>query len=404
MVAAIIATVVGLLLLVVALVYYAVWRAAIRSRPPEPSLDEYPSVTVIRPIKGLDWGVEGNLKAALEDEYPGSVETFFVFDSKDEPALPLARKAVEAHRDEPGRRTARILFCGEPPPGRTGKLNAMIRGLSDASGTLVAFCDSDVRTGPHALTRLVDTLCRESDTGSAFAPVVVTSKIRTFGDAGYALLLNGLYGPVTAAVAERNGYKLPFIMGQFMVLTRGAIKRIGGLSSLEGQLVDDMYLGARVRSVGLNNRVSSHRVSILQQGMTMKDFWGLYTRWITFSRSGLPGWGFRMHAAMPVALYWVALILAVVSLFNGWWLAALVNALSPAAVTWIYANLHHAFGGQRLGPIHRWAALFVLLLAPVIFVVSHIKRQVSWRGHVYELDSGARLNSVSKSMKEQEGS
>mgnify|MGYP001408553967 CR=1 FL=1 len=154
--------------------------------------------------------------------------------------------------------------------------------------------------------------------------------------------------------------------------------------------MDDMYLGARMRSVGLKNRVSPHRVSILQKGMTMKDFWGLYTRWIPFSRSGLPGWGFRIHAAMPVALYWVALIAAVVSLVNGWWLAAAVNALSPAAVTWIYANLHQNFGGKRLGPLHRWAALFVLLLAPVVFVASHVKRQVSWRGHVYELDSAGK--------------
>jgi hypothetical protein len=58
--------------------FYLWQRRAIRRRayPIEPGC--YPSLSVIRPIKGLDYGMEDNLRAALDHGYPGEVETFFL--------------------------------------------------------------------------------------------------------------------------------------------------------------------------------------------------------------------------------------------------------------------------------------------------------------------------------------
>jgi len=46
-----------------------------------------PSITVIRPVRGLDVEADKNLAAALDNEYPGEVETIFVFDDDLDPAL-----------------------------------------------------------------------------------------------------------------------------------------------------------------------------------------------------------------------------------------------------------------------------------------------------------------------------
>ncbi len=241
-----------------------VGRASAASKP----LSRYPSVTVVRPIKGLDAGIKENIDAALDHGYPGEVETLFVFDDDREPALPLVRRAIDTRRGIGKVLDARILFSGEPPPGRTGKLNAMIAGFQESRGELVAFADSDIRPDRDALRVLVETLCATPRAGAASAPVVVTEKPVTLGDTGYALLLNGLYAPAAAkTVRERNG-TLSFIMGQFMVLTREAIAAIGGLESATGQLVDDMYLGARIKAAGFRNVVSPQRVPIIQRGMS----------------------------------------------------------------------------------------------------------------------------------------
>ena len=132
------------------LVSYLLWssyrqlRALGDSRASKP-LPRYPSVTVIRPIRGLDAGAEQNIPAALDNGYPGRVETIFVFDDASEPALPLARAAIAAHRRAGSPGSARVVFCGQPRAGRTGKLNAMIAGMEVAAGELIAFADSDIR-------------------------------------------------------------------------------------------------------------------------------------------------------------------------------------------------------------------------------------------------------------------
>ena len=333
-----------------------VGRASATSKP----LSRYPSVTVVRPIKGLDAGISENINAALDHGYPGEVETLFVFDDDHEPALPLVRRAIETRRWIGKERDARILFSGAPPPGRTGKLNAMITGFQESRGELVAFADSDIRPDRDALRMLVETLCATPRAGAASAPVVVTENPVTLGDTGYALLLNGLYAPAAAkTVRERNG-TLSFIMGQFMVLTREAIAAIGGLESATGQLVDDMYLGARIKAAGFRNVVSPQRVPIIQRGMSLKEFWRTYVRWIAFSRSGLPGREFKVLSYLRPAMFWSGLIAAGVAASQGFWLIALLNALVPVEVTASTIYLHRVVGGGRL----TWGSTGGLLLAP----------------------------------------
>jgi cellulose synthase/poly-beta-1,6-N-acetylglucosamine synthase-like glycosyltransferase len=127
---------------------------SVRARAPA----RYPSLTVVRPIRGLDTEAIENLRAALDTGYPGECETLFVLDDEREPALALIHQAMREARAAGRAVDARVLFAGRPPAGRTGKLNAMIVGLHAARGELVAFADSDIRPDREALRALVRTL------------------------------------------------------------------------------------------------------------------------------------------------------------------------------------------------------------------------------------------------------
>ncbi|HEY1418417.1 MAG TPA: hypothetical protein VGF41_10940, partial [Myxococcaceae bacterium] len=96
-------------------------RRVLARRPtPPPFPTTAPSITVIRPVKGLDIGAEDNIRAFLELEYPGKLELLFVVDSEEDSATPLIRRLIAEHRTSAHR--VELLFSGSPPPHRTGKL------------------------------------------------------------------------------------------------------------------------------------------------------------------------------------------------------------------------------------------------------------------------------------------
>ncbi|MCC6749959.1 MAG: glycosyltransferase [Deltaproteobacteria bacterium] len=366
-------------------------RAVARRREqPVPGRAQYPSVTVIRPVRGLDEGAAENFAAALATGYPGEVETLFVFDEETDPALPVARAAIEAHRSGGHPGTARVIFVGTPPPGRTGKLNAMIRALEEARGELVAFGDSDTRPDREVLRVLADTLLSDERIGCTFAPVVVENPLRTAGAVGYATLLNGLYGPAVALTAGEQG-SMPFIMGQLMLFRREALAGIGGLESVSGQLVDDMYIGTRVVQAGYRNVVTRHPLQIVDERMTLAEFLRTYRRWIIFSRSGLPFWSFNWPAWLRGIEFWLGLGLGFAAVVTGHpWAGAVLYAAALALGASIM-RLHRAVGGAPIRLRHAWVPYALLLAAPFIYVATLLWPEVKWRGRRYGLDTHARL-------------
>jgi ceramide glucosyltransferase len=358
---------------------------------PEPP--RYPSVTVIRPIRDLDTGAEDNIRAALDTGYPGPVETLFVLDDENEPTLALIRRAIDEARHTQPSVDARVLFSGRPPPGRTGKLNAMIVGLDQAHGELVAFADSDIRPDREALRALVRTLLSAPDFGAAFAPVVVALPPKTVGDAGYALLLNGLYSPAFNYVAHHNHGSMPFIMGQMMVFRREAIRAIGGLEAADGQLVDDMYLGERVARAGFRNVVSAHAVPIIQQNLALGDFLSTYVRWLTFSRSGLPGLAFKVISWLRGIVFWAGFVLTLGAMVESEWLVAALAALAPVLTAASINLLYRHQTGIALPLRYAWVGFALLMTAPIVMATVLFHREVNWRGRRYSLDAASRLSS-----------
>jgi ceramide glucosyltransferase len=353
--------------------------------------DLYPSLSVVRPVRGLDVEALDNLRAALDTGYPGPLETLFVLDDAREPALPLIRQAIAEAKRTRGTVDARVIFSGQPPAGRTGKLNAMIAGLAQARGELVAFADSDIRPDRSALRILVGTLLSRQDHGAAFAPVVAALPPKTLGDAGYALLINGLYNPAFNLVANRHGGSMPFIMGQLMVFRRDAIRAIGGLEAAEGQLVDDMYIGTLITRAGYRNVVSPCRVPIIQQNLTLSEFLPIYVRWLTFSRSGLPGSTFKLISWLRGIVFWSGLVLAAAALYQRAPLAAAI-AISVPVLTALSINALHRQQTEVGLPLrYAWVGFALILTAPLVMARILLRREVKWRGRRYALNLASRL-------------
>jgi ceramide glucosyltransferase len=370
-----------------------VWLAsALRARkaaPPPPS--RWPSLTVVRPIRGLDIGADENFAATLDNDYLGPLETIFVFDDEHDPALPVVRRVIDAHRQSGGRGLAKVLIAGPPPPSMTGKLHAMSYGMQHARGELIAFGDSDTRPRRELLSEMVAALLAQPDAGDVFVPVAVRTPARTAGDAAYALLIDAWYGPAASVAAARSGGHLPFIMGQLMIFRRSALRSVGGIECAEGQLTDDMYIGRRVAEAGwLNVVVEGARLDIATGGMTIDEFVRLMRRWLAFSRNGLPARFTAPHWARCVE-FWAALVVGFWALHRGAWFASLVSLVAIGAACVSQVHLQRVFGGPRLSLRHAWVPFGLLLSAPLAGWAVLSDRSVRWRGRAYALAGNASL-------------
>jgi len=387
----VILTLLGLLLAWV-WTFYAMQRIAIRPSIEPLAPKVYPSLTVIRPIKGIDSGLRENVIAGFEDDYPGPLETLFVFDDDEDPAVRIVKQVIQERKAQGLYAESTILYSGQPPRNRTGKLNAMIQAMAGAHHTLIAFVDSDIRQAKGDLSRLVATLLADEGAGSAFPTVVSSATPHTLGDVGYAVMVNGLYEPSALATAQRAQGTLPFIMGHMMVLRREAIEAIGGLETAEGQLVDDMYLGKRMVEEGYRNLLSPKPVSIIQQDCSFEEFVGILIRWIAFSMSGLPFWTTKLPHALTGFALWSGLIATAYGLSQGQLMVTLLGLVTALSVPFTINNLHFRMSKQPIPWRYAWGSMIIWLAAPMIYAQIWIRREVNWRGRRYRLNLQSRLS------------
>jgi ceramide glucosyltransferase len=239
------------------------------------------------------------------------------------------------------------------------------------------------------LRGIVDTLLASPENGSAFAPVLVYDAPQAAGDVLYQVMQNALYSPL-AAWASGEKRELPFIMGQLMVFRREALQAIGGVESVQGQLVDDMAIGKRVHEHGFKNVMSRSPLHIATGGLTLRKFLPIFRRWMYFSRNGLPT-SFVWRQWLQGAEWFVAFGVLVAATVTGNLGAALFALLAMVAQTASLIALNRRYGGAPIPVRFWWAAASFYFISPVVLVQNMLKKRVEWRGRVYKLDAAAAL-------------
>lgn len=375
----------------------------VRRQPLPPALDHYPSVTIIRPIRGLDCEVEQNIQAGLDTGYPGHVDTIFVFDDDSEPALPILEKVLASRAMDGCNDRVQIVICGPPPAHRTGKLHAMLAGMEQATGGLIAFADSDIRSDMDTLRIMVETLLTTQDAGCAFPWAISAARPRTVGDVCIAAMLNSLYVPMAAILYKKRKENLPFILGQYMVFERPTLEEVIGLEDMRGQLTDDLYMGSLVNEGGLRNVIAPCTVNIIQYGIGPREAFYQFVRWMYYSRSGMPDWSYKIPSFVRAGLYMAGLGLGIFALTQGMWPAAALGIGAALMVNYTMVKIHNRVGGGPISPQHWLIPGLYFLVFPLVLLRVYTQQQVEWRGRTYTLNAEATLNQESGSVTDATG-
>ena len=262
-----------LLLAAVPLLYYALatWAALAffrRERARRPS-NYTPPASVIKPVRGVDFGSYENFASFCRQDYPDHEILFAVNDDRD-PALPLIQQIIA---DFPERRI-RVLV-GSENIGANRKVNKLARLAREAKHEVLVLSDGDVRVAPNYLREVV-------------APLV-DPKIGAVTSSYRAISEKNIWAEIEAVGASSDFFAgvlmaewtegIRFALGASIATTKEWVSKIGGFEALAGALADDYELGNRIARASGEVMLSRDAVWTMYPAQSARGFWDHQVRW-----------------------------------------------------------------------------------------------------------------------------
>jgi ceramide glucosyltransferase len=331
-----------------------------------------PPVTVLKPIYGLDKGLEANLRSFCVQDYPALQIVASVQRTAD-PALPLLLRLAAEFPD----RMTVVVKPSEPVVN--GKVQNLVNGLEAARHDILIISDSDVAAAPGYVRAIVAPL-RDPSVG------YVNTLYRSVGADHWfekceLLSLNADFVP--SLVFSYASGAAPFLIGATVAFRRADLEATGGMADLGHYLVEDYELGRRLVALGKRFVLIPHIVDLVADYGTFSAWWHHQVYWDQNTWAANPI-GFALTVlirAVPfAALYWLAGGAFGFDVF----VAALAVRLGTAAM---FANVMKDREGLR--------ALWLLpvrdLLALASWYVALTRRSFVWRGNTFGLTREGRI-------------
>jgi ceramide glucosyltransferase len=272
-------------------------RRYLSVRPPAAQV--LPPISVLKPLAGVDEGLEQNLRTFFEQDYP-DFEVLLAVRTSADPAVEVVHRLQARYPQVP----SRLIFTGEPPYPNA-KVYSLDRMLAVASHDLIVMADSDVRVTSEML-RTVAAEFEDPRLGLATCPYRGVPG-SSFWSVLEALGLNTEFLSGVLVARMLDGMK--FALGPTIVARRHVLAKIGGFDQLKDFLAEDFVMGKLAADAGfgviLSSYVIEHRIGSQTFGSNLRH----RLRWCRSTRRSRP-WGYVgqvfTNPLPPALLLWLA--------------------------------------------------------------------------------------------------
>jgi len=341
------------------------------ARTPSGAGVSHPTVTILKPVYGLERGAYENFKTFLTQDYP-DYDVVFGVQREDDPVLPVVKRLMQ---EFPGRAK---MVLDTSVVGPNGKVNNMVNCYKAATGSVIVISDADTRVCPDYLKVITGPLSKP-EVGAVSTLYRATDAL-TIPEKLELLSFNTEFIP-NVAFATSKGIS-DACLGASIVLKRDLLDQIGGFAPLAHYLVEDYEMGRKIWEKGLKVEILPYLAD------TTVDLAG-FRSWFDHQVY----WDQNTRAARPHAFYYTillkgipfGLLLAAVNGFALWTVAAMV------AVTGIRLMTSAAILGtidDRIG----LRSLYLLPLRDVValatWFLSITKNHTIWKDRLFRLEHG----------------
>src|SRR5713226_7535765 len=228
-----------------------------------------PSVSLLKPVRGADFGSYENFASFCRQEYL-DYEILFAVNDDTDPAVQMIQRIIA---EFPERRIR--LLVGAEHLGANRKVNKLARLAREAQYDVLVLTDGDVRVGSHYVREVVARLA-DRKVGA------VTSFYRGIAE-------NNLGAEIEAVGASSDFFAgvlmaewtegITFALGASIATTREWLGKMGEFEAIADTLADDYELGHRIVKAGGEVVLSRQTVWTMYPAQTFRSFWDHQVRW-----------------------------------------------------------------------------------------------------------------------------
>jgi len=336
-------------------------------------------VTVIHPIKDLDFEFEKNFESWMIQNYRGKVQHIFSFQEPDDPAIKVVKKLKERYND----RDIEIIV-NPVMEGLNGKSSNMVNGMKLAKYDIVIFIDSDIRIKPDFIAKMTRPLADEK------VGITTCGQINIGGSDFWTRFFTFVQNSETDfiwAFLTKMGFDVG-ATGAAFGMRKKLLQEIGGLEAFGGSLLEDLHLGNTLYKMGYK----------LVLGPFLECHVDRIAREKSFNYAKRIAVGIKTHIAVDLpafiiilSWYWVLFIIAVLTQNE----KLLYLSLFYMAFRTVHGLFHRKVTMNKVLSVDLPMALFFDLFGTFYLLYAFNRPYVTWRGIEYKVKKGGYIENVS---------
>lgn len=339
-----------------------------------------PAISILKPLKGVDDNLDGNLLSFVRQDYP-RFELLLGVEDEHDPAVDVAR---QIQRDFP--RAPIRLVIRQRRVGLNPKVNNLLNLLEASRYEHLLVSDSNVMVARDYLRSTVPELANPKV--GLVSNVIVGAGEETLGAWLENVHLNTF---ILAGVCLGDSLGHPVVVGKSMLMRRADLMRLGGFESVRDVLAEDYVLGTRFQEAGMRVVLSPHPVCTVNQTWDVGRTLARHGRWAKLRRWLQPA-AFLLEPATAAGLWFSLALLASVIDSDG--LGVRIAIAGLVTKTTLDALLFGFVRGEQAALLTWPIALTRDCLWIVLWLQACVSRSVHWRGNRLRVGRGSRLTPV----------
>jgi ceramide glucosyltransferase len=333
---------------------------------------DFPSVTILKPVKGVDEFSNECLSSWMKQEYSGRLQIIFGVDSKNDPAFNLCSELIKTFP----KIDAQVVVC-EGMYGSNSKVSKLVHLTQYIKNEFVIVSDADVLAPTDLLQGSIGVF--ENEEIGLVCCCYTLANPDTLAMKLEAVAINSDFW--SQVLQARSMKPLNFAFGAVMMIRRKALEKIGGFNSVVNRLADDYWLGRLVFENGYKVELSPVVVECYHRPTGWRETLSHQLRWAR-----------TIRVCEPLSYFF-----SILSNLNLW--AALFLILFPSILSMVFfaiaiftRSITAALHQKKLTrtKIKLWHFVMPVIkdvIQFIIWILSFTGNTVEWREKKYKITS-----------------